>query len=135
MHIEWSEELALGVPEIDDQHREIFRRFDIMLHACTAGRAQEEIAPLIDFLAEYVAVHFRDEELLQEQSGYPGYAEHRAEHADFAERVAGLRTALATEGPSLILLIRTNKILVDWLINHISNSDRKLAEFLREKRS
>ncbi len=135
MHIEWSEELSLGVPEIDDQHREIFRRFDLMLHACTAGRAQDEIAPLIGFLADYVAVHFRDEELLQRESGFPGYAEHRAEHADFTERVAGLRIALTAEGPTLLLLIKTNKALVDWLTNHISSSDRKLGEFLREKNS
>lgn len=33
MSMAWSEDLAIGVAQIDQQHRELFRRFDDLLEA------------------------------------------------------------------------------------------------------
>lgn len=40
MPIEWTQDLAVGVKIIDEQHKEIFRRVDSLLDACKAGRVR-----------------------------------------------------------------------------------------------
>ena len=58
----WDDELSLGLEEIDNQHRELFRRMETLLEACVAGKAAEEVIGMLAFLDDYVAVHFRTEE-------------------------------------------------------------------------
>ena len=41
MAIEWSSNLATGVPEIDSQHREIFTRVNRLSTACSEGKGKE----------------------------------------------------------------------------------------------
>jgi hemerythrin len=131
MIIEWREELALGVPEIDDQHRELFRRFNLLLAACSSGKGNSEVCGLINFLCLYVIQHFNEEEKLQQESGYPGYEEHREMHRSFVDRLGDLREQMAREGASLSLVLTTNNVLIDWLIRHITREDRKIGEHLR----
>jgi len=133
MQIAWRDELAVGVPAIDDQHKELFKRFSTLLAACNEGRGKQEVGELITFLRDYVAVHFFDEEALQQEKGYPGYAEHRQQHLEFVGRLDALHKQYFSEGASLSLVIQTNNMLIEWLINHISKVDRKIGEFLRGK--
>lgn len=131
MQITWREELAVGVPAIDDQHKELFQRFNTLLLACNDGRGKEEVGQLIGFLRDYVAVHFFDEEVLQQEKSYPGFVEHRLQHLDFVGRLDALHKQYFSEGASLTLVIQTNNMLIEWLINHIAKSDRKIGDFLR----
>ncbi len=131
MQITWREELAVGVPSIDGQHKELISRFNALLTACNEGRGKEEVGQLLGFLRDYVAVHFFDEESLQQEKGYPGYAEHRLLHVEFVGRLDDLLRSYTSEGTSLTLVIQTNNMLIDWLINHISKVDRKIGDFLR----
>lgn len=131
MGIEWYEDLAVGVDTIDDQHKELFQRFDALLQACNDGRGQEEIIRLFMFLNEYVATHFREEEKLQRDCGYPELQAHRQEHSHFIGKLNDLEKEVVSEGASLPVVIKTNNVMVDWLINHISKTDKKIGEFLR----
>ena len=133
MQIAWREELAVGVQAIDDQHKELFQRFSALLLACNEGRGKEEVGQLIGFLRDYVAIHFFDEESLQQEQNYPGFAEHRQQHLEFVGRLDALHKQYFSEGASLPLVIQTNKMLVEWLIKHIAKSDRQIGDFLRKK--
>jgi hemerythrin len=133
MEIAWRDELAVGVQSIDEQHKELFRRFNTLLAACNEGRGKAEVGDLITFLRDYVAVHFFDEEALQKEQGYPGFAEHRKQHLEFVGRLDALHKQYFSEGASLSLVIQTNNMLIEWLVNHISKVDRKIGEYLREK--
>ncbi|GFE57160.1 bacteriohemerythrin [Geobacter sp. AOG1] len=133
MGVEWRPELAINVAEIDKQHQELFRRFDELLKACDSGQGQKEIARLLDFLDDYVRTHFRDEERIQANSNFPGYTEHRRQHQQFVSRLNDLKRQLATDGASLPVILQTNHMMVDWLINHISKLDRQIGDYLAAK--
>ncbi|NMB26335.1 MAG: hypothetical protein GX986_12475 [Firmicutes bacterium] len=47
--------------------------------------------------------------------------------------MGGLNDQLEREGPSLALVLKTNQVVVDWLINHISRTDKAVGEFLQKK--
>lgn len=133
MSMQWTAELATGVAEIDNQHKEIFSRFDQLFAACSEGRGKEEVLRLLLFLEEYVKEHFTAEERLQMRHGYPDYAAHRAEHARFMADVDRLTREFRAEGATLPLVIMTNKTLSSWLVQHITRTDMAFANYLREQ--
>jgi hemerythrin len=129
---EWRESLAIGVEEIDNQHKELIRRFDDLLSACgEGGKGMAELKGLLTFLDDYIVEHFRDEEKLQESSGYPEFEEHKKLHDAFIERIFELQNEILIEGMAVHHVLETNNILLKWLINHISVEDKKLGKFLR----
>ncbi len=129
--IAWSEDLALGVAAIDDQHKELIRRFNALLTACNEGKGGDQLRATLEFLKSYVVEHFRDEEQLQIRSGYPDYPGHLEKHREFVGKLATLRDQFDDEGASLPLIIKTNSTLVDWLVTHIRRDDQKVGAHVR----
>ena len=54
----WTPDLSVHVQEIDDQHQELFRKFNEVGEAVWDGRGKDEIGKLIDFLADYLVLFF-----------------------------------------------------------------------------
>jgi hemerythrin len=131
--IKWRKELNTGIELIDNQHKELFSRFDRFLMACEAGHASENLNQLLDFLASYVQQHFSDEEELQKKSAYPGYEEHAVEHASFVSRLERLQLDVACEGVALHHVIDTNGLLFKWIVSHISSSDKVFGSYLSKQ--
>lgn len=134
MSISWREELAIGNQRIDDQHRELLERFDTLLSACRRGEGRGELTRLLDFLDEYVVTHFGDEEQLQRESGYPDFQSHQLQHLGFTKRLVELKRTIRSEGEVQVdHVLTTNKMLLDWLVQHISTRDREFGRFLQER--
>ncbi len=132
MAIEWTEDLATGVKEIDDQHKELFKRINRLLDACKRGEGREEIDKVILFLGNYVTDHFGTEERLMNRYGYPEAESHKTLHENFLKRFSELKDELYTKGERLIAVIETNQLLGDWWISHIGKVDRVLGDFLKK---
>jgi len=132
MALVWTQALAVGVEEIDEQHRELFRRVDRLLEAASGGLG--EVGPLIAFLREYVARHFASEERYMDEQAYPGRAAHQAEHRRFADDLAALESELESNGPGGDVSARLHRQVGDWLRGHILVTDLALGRFVRRAR-
>ncbi len=53
-------------------------------------------------------------------------------HEGFIQRLAELSKNYDDSGGSVTVIINANKIVIDWLIGHISRMDRKIADYVRE---
>lgn len=133
MAIEWKEDLAVGVKEVDEQHKELFTKINDLFNACSAGKGKEHIDSVIKYLQDYVILHFGAEEKLQKQYGYPAYEGHKEQHEQFIKDFLTLKDKIEKEGTTGLIIVQLNKVLVDWLINHIRKSDKALGAFLKEK--
>lgn len=133
MAIIWTEDLATGVPLIDHQHKELFMRVNDLLEACHQGKAKDRVNQIVRFLENYVVTHFAEEERHMVASKYHGYAAHKAMHREFIESFGQLKKRIETDEIGLTTVISTNKLVVDWLTNHIRKVDRELGTFLRDK--
>jgi len=130
MVIVWDDNLATGNEMIDAQHKEIFRRFNDFQSACKQGKGLDELSNLFSFLDEYVRSHLALEEQLQVEHDYPGYLMHKEEHKHFIRDIRKLEELLNSHGATPVLLLKTNMVLVDWLIRHFTWTDKKLTDFL-----
>lgn len=131
MALEWTEKMAVGHAVIDQQHRELFRRFDDLIEACRQGSGRKRIEELLNFLDSYVVVHFREEERIMDRHAYPGAGEHKAQHRHFIGRLDALKADLEEKGVSAHLVISTNQVLLKWIIQHIKTIDVQFGAFLK----
>lgn len=131
--IKWNETLAVGVRDIDEQHKELFSRVNQLLEACSQGKGKEEVRVIISFMESYVVEHFQAEEKLQRASAYPLYEQHKAMHAECLRNVSQLKEKLEQQGPTLPFVIQVNRVVVDWLTSHIGKVDKELGQYLKHK--
>ncbi len=131
MAIEWTEDLATGVQTIDDQHKELFGRINVLLNACNMGKGRMEICRTVAFLEDYVNEHFSTEERYMIKHQYPDYDAHRAQHISLRNNLARLKQRLDEEGAGVHIIILTNQLIIDWLRNHIRILDRSFGDYLQ----
>mgnify|MGYP000226713591 CR=1 FL=1 len=129
MAIQWSQKLAVGVDKIDEQHKVLCEKANLLFEAGKAGKAKEYISDILNFLDEYTKQHFADEEAYMESIGYPGLEEQKAAHAGFITVLNNLKKDYEESGGNIALVINLNQVVVDWLINHISNMDKKIGDY------
>jgi hemerythrin len=133
MPLVWDDNLLLGVEDIDQQHREIFSRFEKLSYACQEQQGSDVVRESLDYLQEYVAHHFAAEESIMEKLAYPDLDIQREQHAAFRKDIDAMIAASQQGADGHRLSLEVDRRLVQWFILHIRNLDSKLAAFVREK--
>ena len=133
--VEWSERLAVGVAEIDAQHKELYRRVDRFLRALSARGGRSQIVPLVAYLEEYIREHFAAEQQMMELSEYAALGDHMAEHNWFEEEYRRLCARLDREGATAQVAREFVSLLVGWLDRHLGSTDRAFGAFLSGHRA
>lgn len=133
MALVWNDSLLTGVEVIDRQHQELFGRINKLLEASSQGKGKEVIGETFQFMENYIVDHFGMEERLMVKNSYPEYSNHKSYHDNYIKELSLLKKQLDIEGSGLNLVVQTNKLLVDWWINHINKVDKALGAFLKGK--
>jgi hemerythrin len=123
----WNSTLEVGVPAIDEQHKELFRRVDILLDVGNTDRVPETLK----FLGAYVVKHFRDEEGLHAKAKYPKAEMHKKMHVKFVSEFKDLKQQYDAVGEKLTVLMNINRVVVDWLKGHIMVHDKEFANYYK----
>ncbi len=134
--MEWTEDLAVGIIKIDEQHRELFKRINDLLLAIREKRCKAEIDKTIEFLDDYARFHFKEEEQRMEEAGYKGLQEQKLQHAVYLKNLEELKkqASLPREnGMSYELSVTVTQIVVDWIVTHIMNTDKLFGAYLRHR--
>lgn len=124
--LEWKDSYSVGDAHIDAQHQGLIALINMLDDAQMVG-------PVIDRLQTYVDEHFRDEEKLMEQAGYPDLAAHREHHAAFEEWLESVRQAQLSGEVAWLLRESMQDYLKNWLVNHILVSDQDYAPYLNQE--
>lgn len=118
MNMKWSDRLATGVAEIDEQHQSMFQWFAELESAAADQRVMMAVYALTR-LSQYTRSHFSAEESLMEAHRYPALEAHRAEHESFRQELATLQALATTQDISTATIV----LLREWLVKHIMHSD------------
>ena len=126
----WNKSLETGVPLMDTQHQELFRRMDDLSDTSKADRVPQTL----DFLGKYVDKHFRGEEDLHLSSGYPQRADHKKLYDNFVAEYKKLQDEYNNQaGRQGLMTLRINRVALDWLRKHIMGPDMMFAKFYLAK--
>jgi len=124
----WRESAESGNPVIDSQHRALFEGSNALLSAVLAGRPLEDCSRLAGSLLDEVSGHFRDEEAILREAGYPLADQHAGLHAELAGRAAALAGHLAKGEAAIGELF--SFLAYDVIAQHMFREDRKFFPYL-----
>jgi hemerythrin len=132
--LQWTSTLSVGVPELDAQHQELFRRIDRLLDAMLHND-RSEAERLLAFLRAYVVDHFAAEERLMAEVGYPDAAGHAEEHHRFAATLHEVDLEFLASGPTAALVLKLEQHAVGWLHDHVYFTDVALGRFVHARQA
>ncbi len=132
----WRDDWLLGHEMLDEQHLVLANSLN-ELHCFLAGdrnrphAGMEQLLQRLSLLIDMTRCHFQDEEDLMLEHDYPGLSEHHREHALLlAEMQEYIREI---ESGSRPFSLETLTALKHWMIDHVLNSDRHFAKYLKQQ--
>lgn len=126
---EWTQEYSVEHAELDRQHQRLFQIINELYAALEAGETKDSVGRTLHALIDYTRSHFAAEESLMLRNNYPGYAAHKQMHDKLLDKVTeyGLRLNLGEANLAADVL---PFLIGDWLMDHITVTDKKYAPYL-----
>lgn len=129
--MDWTTQYMIGIPEIDEQHRQLFECIDRLENAKDDRQRELAVYFVMDELRDYAHIHFAVEETVMRLFDYPGLEAHAAEHREFSARLEALEKVELNHD----IHAEAGSFLRGWLTKHIMGSDKRYAEFILGKRA
>lgn len=129
--IEWNEALVSGIPEIDEQHREIVHQLNHLFQTLNQGLASETavLYAATGRLLDWIVQHFNYEQAWLAKTDDPNQKRHFAHHEkviqDMKLRVDKLHSTDVRTAYDILRELRR------WLVNHILDEDLAACVYLR----
>lgn len=128
--MKWSDDLSVGVGEIDSQHKHLISLINDLHDAMREKRGKDVLGKVLADLAAYTQYHFTTEEQYMQKFGYLGFAQHQREHRAFIAKVGEF--AKGFEEGKLGVSIQVMNFLRDWVATHIQGSDIRYSDCFHE---
>jgi hemerythrin len=130
--VEWDDRYSVGIPLVDDQHKELIRWTNTLYESCLQGdeAARVSFKEAIRATVEYVKFHFGAEEQILKNINYPEFAVHKKQHEEFVKQVLE-EVKNFDEGKKFVPNVFV-RYLRDWILTHIAVADKKYAEYIIE---
>jgi hemerythrin len=127
----WGDDLSVNIQKIDSQHQQLVALINGLYETLGTGKSKDSLGHVLDSLVDYTKTHFVDEERLLSKHGFPGLAQHKAEHDQFTGTISEIQTQFQEGNTALSMQVMV--FLSDWLTTHIRISDKAFSPFLVEK--
>lgn len=122
--IKWTDEMAVGVPALDEDHRKLVALMNKVIAACYAGVGKAMVNKAMDELDAYTKEHFSREEALIKAKNDPNLGAHKRQHQELIAELESLRANL--HGTEII------PVLYRWLIVHIMETDKGYSHLFKD---
>jgi len=132
--ITWQAEYALGLEEIDNQHKKIVEIINHLFQMFTEHNLNDgaDLNVVLQELTDYANYHFSTEEKYFALFQYQKTAEHLEMHNNYRKKIEEFTKQYKIEKNETIFFNLTN-FLQDWWVWHINNTDRDYAPLFKEK--
>jgi hemerythrin len=128
-YVGWKDSYSVGIPLIDEQHKELIKLTDDLYNACLEGNdaAGTCFKEVIHSTVDYIKYHFSAEERIMSNANYPDFAAHKRQHESFVKKV--IEDAKRFEEGKAVPYIFVN-YLKEWILNHIALSDKAYSQYI-----
>lgn len=124
--ITWTDDLSVGIEEIDEQHKVLVGLLNDLDRAIRERHGNEACLAILDRLVEYTRIHFAVEESLMRIFEYPDYENHKAEHEELVDEVLSMRHEVIDNQRRISFKLL--HFLKMWLTQHIMDSDKEYSQ-------
>jgi len=128
--LEWSDDLSVGIPDIDEQHRDFIDLVNGLNQAIIDRADLPDIRSKLKAIREQAREDFADEEEFFRQLGYPDTAHHMQEHEAIINSLSEMVDTLSDES-TMYEWIEVGLKLKETLIEHLLNEDMRYRDYYR----
>lgn len=132
--MKWNDQLRIGIPVIDSQHKRLINMVVDLNHSVRQGLRGRVLHEALDMVYQYTVRHFQLEEKYMEESAYPKLDEQKQAHARFTERLRDLKEQLIQHGLTPAMVIEIREELNRWIKAHVIGMDMEFGEHYRQQR-
>lgn len=129
--LKWDNSYSVNNKQIDDQHKALFQLVNDLDQSIEEKKEEQVIGKILNDLASYFFTHFRTEEGILEEYGYPELDRHRKEHLGFTKKMMSYRHDFKegdfSRAKGMV------KYLSNWVVHHTKGIDMKYASFFTAK--
>jgi hemerythrin len=125
----WSQIYSVGNDKIDQQHQQLFDIANRYADALERGMGRKTLIGIFNELVAYTAYHFKEEESMLQDGGYPELEAHRKNHEKLVKLVMHYKQQLDMGEAGVEQ--RALDFIQTWLNGHILGMDRKYREYLK----
>lgn len=127
LYIVWNDRYCIGIPIIDEQHRCIVSIINSIHYFIEEHRELDVLHSIIDMMIQYTVIHFKTEEAMLKEAGYPHIEDHVQLHKHLIDQLKGVVSHKAMQDRDVEPLM---KLLKAWWLSHINQEDRKYVPFM-----
>jgi hemerythrin len=130
--MKWTDEYATGIPQIDEQHKMLFKMADDYRAALDEGEGERTYDLLLDFLERYTSAHFSFEERCMEEYRCPVAEKNKEAHAHFMVTLRDFKSRFSANryrASDATALVET---VEQWLAGHITRTDSVLRQYVEK---
>jgi hemerythrin-like metal-binding protein len=127
--IAWSDVLSVGVPEMDDEHRQFISRVNELNKAIIESEDKTTVERMMDLMLMEAAHHFWHEQALLARWKYPETAAHIAKHAELTAQFERVMKEFAETDISFVWALKGLHVK-QLLVEHLLKEDMKYRDFL-----
>ena len=128
--VAWSKKFEVGIEALDTQHGLLIDAINQIWHCIVFQAEQERVHDLLNRLETLFVAHFTREEAYMTAIDYPHFLAHKRMHRHFAKRLSDEKEAVLNGGGLTLSLLQ---FLKEWLLDHIQNADKAIADYANEK--
>jgi hemerythrin-like metal-binding protein len=130
--IVWNEDLSVGIAEMDDDHERFIAMVNGLNQAIIGREGREQIRRRLHLIVLDAKDHFRHEQQLLDEFGYPDAAHHAGAHTKLMGRIIeAMDFVHRSEGREL--WIEQGLLIKGLLVEHLLNEDMRYRDFLISK--
>lgn len=126
--ISWRDEFAIGLPDVDHEHRELIAMIDALLDSIGPATGAAQVAAALGEVHARIAAHFALEEREMKRLKYIAIGEHKSDHErlldDILDIMSDVETARGYEPAAL------ERRLTRWFTEHFRTHDARLHHWL-----
>lgn len=127
----WTDEFSVGVSEMDSQHQKLIAMINKLIEEPHAKTNSRTISDLLTAMITYAQEHFRAEEALMSEHGYPLKDRQVEQHKCFIKKTVDFCSAVEV-GVDIVPQVML-EYLKDWLLHHILEQDMKYKSFFIDR--
>jgi hemerythrin-like metal-binding protein len=119
--LEWTEILSVGIPEIDEDHKELLSMLNNCVEITNGIKQDKNLDPIFNDLMKYTKYHFQHEEQMLTDLNYPFLEKHKKVHQWLIKEVQRRKREYEQDKLTLESLI---DFITNWLKDHIMSMDK-----------
>jgi len=123
--LEWTKNMELGIPVIDNQHKMLLNIIVKLIEANKQHRNKYIIEEIIDEMEIYYNYHTKFEETFQTSINYSSVL-HLREHGEFKLKIKQCRAKVHIDNN---LSDEILDFLIQYFYNHTLNMDREMIQY------